>query len=158
MIGVTGSNRSGALIEPGPTHREEPHWTIAWSRPCPALGPDCRVLVTCLGWPTKQPSVTYVLRTMHVLDALGNSMRRAILRELRAGPRSVAEIAAGLPVSRPAVSRHLRVLEEAGLVQAKENGTRNLYSVRMQGFASVRDFVDQFWETALTRLEELSRQ
>jgi DNA-binding transcriptional ArsR family regulator len=95
---------------------------------------------------------------MHVLDALGNSMRRAILDELRAGPRSVAEIAAGLPVSRPAVSRHLRVLEEAGLVQAKENGTRNVYSVRMQGFASVRDFVDQFWETALTRLEELSRQ
>jgi DNA-binding transcriptional ArsR family regulator len=95
---------------------------------------------------------------MHVLDALGNSMRRAILHELRAGPRSVAEIAAGLPVSRPAVSRHLRVLEEAGLVQAKENGTRNLYSVRMQGFANVRDFVDQFWETALTRLEELSRQ
>jgi DNA-binding transcriptional ArsR family regulator len=95
---------------------------------------------------------------MHVLDALGNSVRRAILHELRAGPRSVAEIAAELPVSRPAVSRHLRVLEEAGLVQAKESGTRNLYSVRMQGFTSVRDFIDQFWATALSRLEELSRQ
>lgn len=95
---------------------------------------------------------------MHVLDALGNPVRRAILHELRSGPRSVGEIAAGLPVSRPAVSRHLRVLEEAGLVQAREEGTRNIYSVRMLGFASVRDFVDAFWDTALARLEELTRR
>jgi len=95
---------------------------------------------------------------MHVLDALGNPLRRAILHELRSGPRSVGEIAAGLPVSRPAVSRHLRVLEEAGLVQAREAGTRNIYSVRMLGFASVRDFVDAFWDTALARLEELARR
>jgi DNA-binding transcriptional ArsR family regulator len=94
---------------------------------------------------------------MHVLDALGNSVRRAILRELRAGPRPVGEIAAGLPISRPAVSRHLRVLEDAGLVQVREEGTRNLYSIRMQGFASVRDFVDDFWDTALARLEELAK-
>ena len=57
---------------------------------------------------------------------------------------AVGDLARHLPVSRPAVSRHLRVLEEAGLVKAKEDGTRNVYSVRMQGFASVRDFVDQF--------------
>ena len=75
---------------------------------------------------------------MHALDALGNPVRRAILHELRARPLSVGEIAAGLPVSRPAVSRHLRVLEDAGLVQTREEGTRNLYSVRMQGFASVQ--------------------
>jgi DNA-binding transcriptional ArsR family regulator len=95
---------------------------------------------------------------MHALDALGNPVRRAILRELRAGPLSVGEIAAGLPVSRPAVSRHLRALEEAGLVRAREEGTRNLYSVHMRGFASVREFVDEFWDTALARLEELARR
>jgi DNA-binding transcriptional ArsR family regulator len=95
---------------------------------------------------------------MHVLDALGNPLRRAILQELRAGPLAVGEIAAGLPVSRPAVSRHLRVLEDAGLVEAREEGTRNLYSIRMQGFASVRAFVDDFWDAALARLEELARR
>jgi DNA-binding transcriptional ArsR family regulator len=95
---------------------------------------------------------------MHVLDALGNPLRRAILQELRGGPLSVGDIAARLPVSRPAVSRHLRVLEDAGLVQAREEGTRNIYSVHMQGFASVRAFVDAFWDTALARLEELARR
>ncbi len=95
---------------------------------------------------------------MHVLDALGNPVRRAILHELRAGPLSVGEIAAGLPVSRPAVSRHLRVLEDAGLVQTREEGTRNIYSIRLHGFASVREFVDDFWNTALDRLEELARR
>ncbi len=95
---------------------------------------------------------------MHVLDALGNPVRRAILRELRAGPRAVGDIAKGLPVSRPAVSRHLKVLEDAGLVQSREAGVRNLYSIRMQGFASVRVFVDDFWDAALARLEELARK
>jgi DNA-binding transcriptional ArsR family regulator len=95
---------------------------------------------------------------MHVLDALGNPVRRAILHELRAGPRAVGDIAAGLPISRPAVSRHLRLLEEAGLVQVREDGARNIYAIRMQGFASVRAFVDDFWDTALARLEELARE
>jgi DNA-binding transcriptional ArsR family regulator len=102
--------------------------------------------------------VTFLLRTMHALDALGNPVRRAILNELRAGPLSVGEIAAGLPVSRPAVSRHLRVLEEAGLVQTREEGTRNIYSVRMHGFSHVREFLDEFWDTALARLEDLARR
>lgn len=95
---------------------------------------------------------------MHPLDALGSPMRRAILRELRAGPLAVGEIAERLPVSRPAISRHLKILEEAGLVEAEEDGTRNLYSVRMQGFASVREFMDDFWTSALDRLQELSRR
>lgn len=95
---------------------------------------------------------------MHVLDALGNPLRRAILRELRAGPRPVGQIAAGLPVSRPAVSRHLKVLEDAGLVQAREDGARNIYSIRMAGFAGVRAFVDDFWDTALARLQELAQR
>ena len=95
---------------------------------------------------------------MHVLDALGNPVRRAILRELRAGPRPVGEIAAGLPVSRPAVSRHLRVREDAGLVRARQDGARNIYAIHMRGFASVREFVDDFWDVALARLEELARR
>ncbi|HEY1908238.1 MAG TPA: metalloregulator ArsR/SmtB family transcription factor [Myxococcaceae bacterium] len=95
---------------------------------------------------------------MHVLDALGNPLRRTILHQLRRGPLAVGEIAADLPISRPAVSRHLRVLEEAGLVQAREEGARNVYSIRMKGFASVREFVDDFWDTALARLEELARR
>jgi len=95
---------------------------------------------------------------MHVLDALGNPVRRAILLELRAGPRAVGDIAAAMPISRPAVSRHLRVLEDAGLVQAREAGARNIYAIRMQGFADVRAFVDDFWDSALARLEALARQ
>jgi DNA-binding transcriptional ArsR family regulator len=85
-------------------------------------------------------------------------MRRAILQELRAEPLAVGEIADRLPVSRPAISRHLKILEEAGLVQAEEQGTRNVYSVRLQGFASVRAFMDDFWGIALNRLQELSRK
>jgi len=84
-------------------------------------------------------------------------MRRAILRQLRDTPMSVAEIAERLPVSRPAVSRHLGVLQDAGLVEVRQEGTRNIYSVRMQGFASVRDFLDDFWDTALARLQKLAR-
>ena len=95
---------------------------------------------------------------MHPLDALGSPMRRAILQELRARPLAVGEIADRLPVSRPAISRHLKLLEKAGLVEAQEDGTRNVYSVRLQGFASVREFMDDFWTSALDRLQELSRR
>jgi DNA-binding transcriptional ArsR family regulator len=95
---------------------------------------------------------------IHAFDALGSPLRRAILQQLRATPLSVAEIAERLPVSRPAVSRHLSVLQGAGLVEVREEGTRNIYSVRMQGFASVREFVDDFWDTALARLQELARK
>jgi DNA-binding transcriptional ArsR family regulator len=95
---------------------------------------------------------------LHALDALGNPTRRAILHELRARPLSVNEIAERLPVSRPAVSRHLRLLQDAGLVEAREDGTKNIYSVRMQGFASVRSFLDDFWSSALARLEELAKK
>lgn len=95
---------------------------------------------------------------MHALDALGNPVRRDILRALRLHPLSVAEIAARFPVSRPAISRHLAMLEDAGLVEVKPSGAKNLYSIRMKGFASVRDFLDEFWDAALARLEELSKR
>jgi DNA-binding transcriptional ArsR family regulator len=94
----------------------------------------------------------------HALDALGSPVRRDILEKLRDQPLSVGDLAAQLPVSRPAVSRHLRILDEAGLVEARQDGTRSLYAVRVQGFASVREFLDQFWDVALARLETLARR
>jgi DNA-binding transcriptional ArsR family regulator len=94
---------------------------------------------------------------MHALDALASPVRRDILRSLRGGPVTVGELASGLPVSRPAVSRHLRVLEQAGLVESHQQGTRSLYAVRAQGLASVREFLDEFWDAALARLEDLAR-
>lgn len=95
---------------------------------------------------------------MNAFDALGSPVRRDILRSLRRAPLSVGEIASRFPVSRPAISRHLRVLEDAGLVEARAEGTRNVYAVRVQGFASVREFLDEFWDVALARLEELARR
>jgi DNA-binding transcriptional ArsR family regulator len=95
---------------------------------------------------------------MHALDALGNPIRRAILLELRTGPRSVGELALQFPVSRPAISRHLRVLEDAGLVEGHNVGANNLYAIRMQGFATVREFLDEFWDTALAQLQQLAEK
>ena len=96
--------------------------------------------------------------TLHALDALGNPVRRDILTTLRTSPLAVGELATRFPVSRPAISRHLRVLEDAGLVEHRTQGARSVYAVRVQGFASVRDFLDEFWDTALSRLEELARE
>jgi DNA-binding transcriptional ArsR family regulator len=87
----------------------------------------------------------------HPLAALGDPTRRQVFELLRAGPRSVGELAAGLPVSRPAVSQHLRVLEEAGLVTHRRQGTRHLYELDTAGVASLRDWVDGFWSEALAR-------
>jgi len=96
--------------------------------------------------------------TVHPLDALGNPVRRRILHDLRETSLSVNELAARFPVSRPAISRHLRVLSQSGLVETRGSGARHRYAIRLQGFAPVRDFLDEFWDTALTRLEELSRK
>lgn len=95
---------------------------------------------------------------MHALDALGSPVRREILKRLRKKPLSVQELAQRFPVSRPAVSRHLRILESAGLVESSTEGARHLYAVRTQGFAAVRDFLDGFWDAALVRLEELAKK
>ena len=84
-----------------------------------------------------------------VLQALGDPTRRAVLEELRQGPRAVGEIAARLPVSRPAVSQHLRVLKEAGLVTERQNGARHLYRVDPDGLAELRAYLEGFWEEAL---------
>jgi DNA-binding transcriptional ArsR family regulator len=83
------------------------------------------------------------------LTALADPTRRSVFETLRRGPRSVGELARGLPVSRPAVSQHLRVLERAGLVRARREGTRNFYSVNGDGLAEVRDYFEEFWDEAL---------
>ena len=87
------------------------------------------------------------------MDALGDSTRRLILERLRGGPRAVGELAAELPVSRPAVSQHLRVLKEAGLVTERRNGTRRLYRVDTDGLAEVRDYLESFWTDVLAAFE-----
>jgi len=94
---------------------------------------------------------------VHPLDALGNPVRREILSQLRGASLSVNELAARFPVSRPAISRHLRVLSESGLVEARSDGARHHYVINLKGFAPVREFLDEFWETALARLEALTK-
>ena len=84
-----------------------------------------------------------------VLEALADPTRREVFERLRRGPRSVGEIAHGLPVSRPAVSQHLRVLKGAGLVEDHADGTRRLYAVRAQGLQELRRYLDRFWGDAL---------
>ncbi|HXY18524.1 MAG TPA: metalloregulator ArsR/SmtB family transcription factor [Gemmatimonadales bacterium] len=81
--------------------------------------------------------------------ALGDPTRRAVFERLARGPRPVGEIARGLPVTRPAVSQHLRVLKDAGLVRERRQGTRRLYSVDPSGLEAMRGYLDQFWNRAL---------
>lgn len=83
------------------------------------------------------------------LVALADSTRRKVLEQIRGGARSVGEIAAHLPVSRPAVSQHLKALKEAGLVTDHAEGTRRVYSLNPDGFGELRQWLDQFWDVAL---------
>jgi DNA-binding transcriptional ArsR family regulator len=84
------------------------------------------------------------------IQALGDPTRRTVFELLREGPRSVGDLARGLPVSRPAVSQHLRVLKQAGLVRERREGTRNYYSVNGDGLADLREYFEGFWDEALT--------
>lgn len=83
------------------------------------------------------------------LDALGDPTRRAIFERLADGPRAVGELAAELPVTRPAVSQHLRVLREAGLVSGRAAGTRRIYQLEPEGLRALRDYLDGFWDRSL---------
>jgi DNA-binding transcriptional ArsR family regulator len=87
------------------------------------------------------------------MDALGDPTRRAIFELLSAGPHAVGEIAEQLPVSRPAVSQHLRVLKHAGLVAERRNGTRRIYRLDPAGVANVRNYFDRFWDAALAEFK-----
>ena len=85
--------------------------------------------------------------------ALADPTRRAVFEHLRRGPRPVGDIARALPVSRPAVSQHLRVLKEAGLVTERKEGTRRLYRIDPDGLAAIRDYFDDFWNEALAAFQ-----
>jgi DNA-binding transcriptional ArsR family regulator len=89
-------------------------------------------------------------------DALGDANRRAIVELLRTGDRSVRELADALPISRPAVSRHLRLLKEARLVSDRAEGTRRLYRLHDEGIAAVRDYLEQVWGEAAARFRLLA--
>jgi len=88
------------------------------------------------------------------LDALGDATRRAILARLLDGPLPVGKLAGDFPVSRPAISQHLRILKEANLVTDHSQGTRRVYQINTQGFDSLREYFDQFWNHALAAFKK----
>jgi DNA-binding transcriptional ArsR family regulator len=88
------------------------------------------------------------------LEALGDATRRAIVQRLLRGPQSVGKLAEEFPVSRPAISQHLRVLKQACLVTDRVAGTRRVYQLNPQGFESLRQYFDQFWSQALTAFQQ----
>ena len=88
------------------------------------------------------------------IAAAGDPTRRELLERLREGPRSVGELAAGLPVSRPAVSQHLRVLREARLVSESRDGTRRIYRLDPAGVGDLRAWAERFWDDAMTAFKE----
>ena len=92
-----------------------------------------------------------------MLEALGDRTRRQIVHRLRGGPLPVGELAAALPVSRPAVSQHLAVLRRSGLVRYDEAGTRNLYRLDPSGLSELRAWLDGFWDVALDRYAQRVR-
>lgn len=94
------------------------------------------------------------MSTTATLAALADPTRRAVLERLASGPRSVTDVTGTLPVSRPAVSQHLKVLREAGLVTARRQGRQQLYAVRRDGLAELRAWLDTFWDTALQSYED----
>lgn len=88
------------------------------------------------------------------LDALGDPTRRAILARLLQGPAPVGKLAEAFPISRPAISQHLRILKDANLVLDRPEGNRRLYQLNPEGFDSLRDYFDQFWSLALTAFKQ----
>src|SRR5438128_12044568 len=88
------------------------------------------------------------------LSALAAPTRRRVFERLRSGPQAVGAIARGMPVSRPAVSQHLRVLKEAGLVTDRPEGTRRLYYIDPRGLGALRGWLDQFWDRTLAAFQD----
>ena len=88
-------------------------------------------------------------------DALGDPMRRVIFERLSRKPMAVGELAQGLPVSRPAVSQHLKVLKDAQLVDVAAEGTRRVYSIDRAGLGPLREWLDRHWDTALESFRQV---
>ena len=93
-----------------------------------------------------------------VLTALADPTRRAIFERLALSPSAVGELATGLPVTRPAVSQHLKILKSAGLVMDHAAGTRRVYSIDPGGIAAIRDYFEQFWQQSLARFSAVASQ
>jgi DNA-binding transcriptional ArsR family regulator len=100
--------------------------------------------------------MTYAMKARASLAALGDSTRRTIFERVAARPAAVGELAKGLPVSRPAVSQHLRVLKEAGLVRETQDGTRRIYRLDPRGIGAMRDWLDAHWARALDSFKEFA--
>jgi DNA-binding transcriptional ArsR family regulator len=93
------------------------------------------------------------------LDALGDPTRRAIFERIaKGGPLAVVDIAHKVPVGRPAVSQHLKVLKDAGLVADRAEGTRRVYSIDQAGLAAIREYFDQFWDRALDAFRRVAEE
>lgn len=88
------------------------------------------------------------------LQVLADPTRQTLVERLRAGPLPVGKLAAGLPVSRPAVSKHLRLMKEAGVVRMSEEGTKNLYELDLRTLEELRRYLDRFWDSSLTRFKK----
>jgi DNA-binding transcriptional ArsR family regulator len=93
-----------------------------------------------------------------VLAALGDPTRRAIFERIAARPRAVGELAGELPVTRPAVSQHLKVLKDARLVVDRAVGTRRIYQIDLEGIGALRAYLDQFWNQALAAFKVAAEQ
>ena len=93
-----------------------------------------------------------------VIEALGDGTRRRIFELVAAKPRPVGELAQQLPVSRPAVSQHLRVLKDAGLVSEQREGTRRVYRVEPDGVAQLREYAERFWQRALADFQQAAER
>lgn len=88
------------------------------------------------------------------LDALGDPTRRAILDRLLGGPMPVGQLASDFPISRPAISQHLKILKDANLVIDRSQGTRRVYQINAAGFEALREYFDRFWNQALNAFKE----
>ncbi len=94
------------------------------------------------------------MTNLQALATLADPTRRAVFERLRSGPASVGEIARGLPVSRPAVSQHLKALKDADLVRDEPRGTARIYRIHAEGLRELRDWLDSFWDEALARFKD----
>ena len=93
------------------------------------------------------------MSSLRAIEVLADPTRRSVFERLRRGPLPVGKLAAGLDVSRPAVSQHLRVLENAGLVRARQEGTRRIYAIELHGLEEIRTWLDGFWDDVLAAFQ-----
>lgn len=99
-----------------------------------------------------------LMRPEYALNALGDPTRRAIFEKLSRGPLSVAHIAKDLPVSRPAVSQHLKVLKDAKLISMEQHGTRSIYRIDREGIQNIRDYLERMWDAALANFRQVAEK